>query len=102
MKYGTTKFLPHHMNYIVMEAWDDFKVSSGKTIRENCSRTNIPPLSPSEFTTNNQACVASSQVSSRSKAEQIKGIAVRNVAPIGVEEIRTDNSIVILQAKWII
>ena len=26
LKYGTTRFQPHHMNYVLVEAWDAFKV----------------------------------------------------------------------------
>ena len=33
LKYGTTKFLLHHMNYILVEAWDAFKISDRKIIR---------------------------------------------------------------------
>ena len=32
LKYGMKKFLTHHMNYALMEAWDSFKVSSGNSI----------------------------------------------------------------------
>ena len=30
LKYGTTTFLPHHMNSLLVEAWDAFKVSWGE------------------------------------------------------------------------
>ena len=26
LKYGTTKFPTHHMNYVLVEAWDYFKM----------------------------------------------------------------------------
>ena len=34
LKYGTTKFEPHHMNYSFVETWEDFMVSAGNIIRE--------------------------------------------------------------------
>ena len=62
MKYGTTKRLPHHMNSILVQARDAFKVYSGNIIRDRFVKTNIPSLIPPNFTTNTQVCVASIQV----------------------------------------
>ena len=33
MKYGTKNLSPHHMNSVLVETWDAFKMSAGKTIR---------------------------------------------------------------------
>ena len=71
LKYGTTKFLPHHMNYVLVEVWEDFKVSDGNIIMDRFVKTNLPPLIPTNLTKNNQACDNSIQVSSGSKAEEI-------------------------------
>ena len=68
MKYGTKTFSPHHMNFVLVEAWDAFKMSAGNIIRDSFAKTNLPPLSPPNLTTNNQACAASIQVSSGAKA----------------------------------
>ena len=43
IKYGTTKFLPRQMKSILVEAWDTFKVSPGKVIRDSIAKTKLPP-----------------------------------------------------------
>ena len=42
LKYGTKKFSSHHMNYIWVEAWDDFKMSAGNITRDRFAKTHIP------------------------------------------------------------
>ena len=59
LKYGTTNFLPRHMNYLLIEAWDAFKMSDGNIIMDSFVKTNLPPLRPTDLTTNTQACAAS-------------------------------------------
>ena len=60
-KYGTTKFSPHHMNSVLVEAWDAFKMSASNIIRDSFAKTKILPLRPPNLTTNTQAYSASSQ-----------------------------------------
>ena len=43
LKYGTAKFHPHHMNYVLVEAYYSFKISAGKIIRDRCAKTKLPP-----------------------------------------------------------
>ena len=43
MNYGTTKFSPHHMNFVLVEAWDDFRMSYGNTIRQIFAKKNYSP-----------------------------------------------------------
>ena len=69
LKYGTKKFSPHHMNSVLVEAWDAFKISTSNTIRESFEKTKLPPLIPTDLTTNIQACAASIQVPYGTKAE---------------------------------
>ena len=46
LKYGTTKFSPHHMKSVLVEAWYAFKMSAGNIIRDRFLK-NIPtPLIP--------------------------------------------------------
>ena len=54
LKYGTTKFSPHHMNAVLVEAWDAFNISSGNIIRDNFAKTKLPPLIPPNLTTTTQ------------------------------------------------
>ena len=52
LKYGTTKMLPNHMTSILVEAWDAFKVSSIKVIRNIYIKRKLPPLSHIDLTKN--------------------------------------------------
>ena len=65
MKYGTMRFQPHQINYILDETWEAFKVAFRNTIRYRFAKTNIIPLIPPNMITNTQACVASVQTSSK-------------------------------------
>ena len=69
MKYGTANFVPHHMDSILVQARYAFKVSAGNIIRYRFAKENLITLSPPNFTTNTQACVASIQASYGAKAE---------------------------------
>ena len=82
LNYGTTKFLPRHMKYVLVESWDAFKISAGNIIRDIFSKTNLPPLVSPGLTTNTQAYAASIQVSSESKAQINQQYISHTVAPI--------------------
>ena len=70
LKYGTKQILPHCIKPILVVAWDAFKVTDRKFIRKSFVKTKLPPLlSPTNLTANIQACAASVQISSVSKAE---------------------------------
>ena len=77
--------LPHHMKSILVEAWDDFKVSSVKVIRDSFLKTKLPPLRPPNLTKNTQACASYTQVSSGNKPEERNEISCRTVSPIEVQ-----------------
>ena len=62
LKYGTTKFSPHHMKSVLVEAWYAFKMSAGNIIRDIFEKK-LPTLRPPNLTTNIRACAASIQVS---------------------------------------
>ena len=96
MNYGTTKFSPHHMNFVLVEAWDDFRMSYGNTIRQIFATKKLLPLRPPNLTTNTQVCAASIQVSSGAKAEEINNISLHIVAPIELHFTRTDATMVVL------
>ena len=84
-----------------MEAWDAFKVSAGKVIRDSFAKRKLPPLIPTELTTNNQAYYSSVQLSSGSKSEEINEISHQTVVLIEVQETRTYDNMVVLQSKVI-
>ena len=43
LEYGTTKFSRHLMNSVLVEAWDAFKISDRKIIRDSFEKTKLPP-----------------------------------------------------------
>ena len=65
LKYGTTRFQPHRMNSVLVEAWDAFEVSSGNIILDSFAKTHLLSLSQPNMITNTQAMVASVQTSSK-------------------------------------
>ena len=72
LKYGMTKFSPQHMKFVLFEALDAFKMSDVNIIRDNFAKEQLPSLIPPNLTTNTQACADSIQLSSGSKAKEIK------------------------------
>ena len=95
LKYGTTRFQPHHMNSVLVEAWDAFKVSSGNIIVDSFPKTRILPLIPPNMITNTHSMVASVQTSSKG----INCIAEDTVSPIQLQVTRTNEPMVIIRAK---
>ena len=95
LKYGTTRFKPNHMNSVMVEAGDVFKVSSGNIVVDSFAKTHLLPLSPHNMITNTQAMVASVQTSSKG----INWIAEDTVAPIRLQVTRTNDPMVIIRAK---
>ena len=65
MKYGTTRFQPHHMNSVLDETWEAFMVPAGKIIRDNFAKNIILPFRPTSTIINTQAYVASTQIYSK-------------------------------------
>ena len=91
------KVLSLHMNSILVEAWDAFKLSSRKFIRYIFVKTKLLPLRPPDLTTDTQAFDSSVQVSYGAKAEEINKISRCTVAPIDLQLTRTDFPMVFLQ-----
>ena len=95
LKYGTTRFQPRHMNYVLVETWEAFKVSSGNIIRDSFTKTHLIPLIPPNMITNTHACVASVQTYSKF----INQISEDTLAPINLQVSRTNDPMVIIRAK---
>ena len=95
VKYGITRFKPHYMNTVLVEAWDAFKVSSGNIIVNSSAKTHTLPLSPTNMITNTQAMAASVKTFSKG----INQIAEDTVAPIQLQATRTNEPMVIIRAK---
>ena len=49
LKYGMTKFSPHHMKFVLVEALDVFKKSDGNIIRDSFAKEKLPPTNPSKL-----------------------------------------------------
>ena len=81
LNYGTMKFLPFHMNFVLVESWGAFKVSAGNIISNIFVKNLLLLISP-KITRNTQAFDASIQVPSVSKAEETNKISLRTVAHI--------------------
>ena len=96
LKYWTTIMLPHHMNSILVGAWDALKMSYGKVIRYRFSKTKLHPLSPPESTTNIQSCADFFREPSGSNSDKTNEISHRTVASIEVEYTNTDDPMVVL------
>ena len=62
-EYGTTRFQTHHMNAVLVEACNAFKIASGNIIVDSFAKTHILPLIQPNIITNTQAMVASVQIS---------------------------------------
>ena len=99
MKYGMKMFLPQHMNSILVESWDTFKVSYREVIREIFVKNKLLPLISTGLTTNTQAFNTSVQVSSGSKDEETNEIPRHKVSPIEVKQTRTNDPMVALRVK---
>ena len=95
LKYGTTRFQPHHMNSVLVEIWEAFTVSSRNIIRESFTKPHLLPLSSPKMITNTQACVASVQTSSKG----INQIAEYTLAPIQLQVTRINDPMVIIREK---
>ena len=83
------------MNYVLVETWEDFTVSSRNIIRDSFAKTHLPPLSPPNMITNTQSCVAFIQTSSKG----IDHIAEDTIAPIKLVTTSNNDPIVIILAK---
>ena len=92
LKYGTTRFQPHHINYVLVETWETVMLSSGNIIRESLAKTHLLPLSPPSMITNTQVCVASVQTSSK----VINHIAKDTLGPIKLQVTSTNDHMVII------
>ena len=90
----TTRFQLHHMNSVLVEAWEAFKVSYVNIIVDNFAKSHLLPLSPPHMITNTQACVASVQTFSKG----INHIAEDTLAPIKLQVTRTDETFRLYQS----
>ena len=59
--HGTLKFSLPHMNYVLVETWEDFKLSSTTITQKYFKKNNFLPLSPLDIDTNHKACLAGTQ-----------------------------------------
>ena len=97
MRYhGTLKFKRYHMNSVLVETWEDLKLSSATITHKAFKKTHLLPLYPPDIETNHQYCLAGTKQSNREKADEIWSIAKAIIAPIDKEEVVTNNPKVIL------
>ena len=83
--HGTLKFITAHMNSVLIEIREDFKLSSMTITHKFFKKTDFLLLYPLDIGTNHQDCPASTQQSNLEKADEIGCIANVSIAPIDME-----------------
>ena len=63
--HGTLKFTPTHMNSILVETWEAFKLSSATITQKYFNKTHLLPRYLSYISTNDQDCLAGTHVSNK-------------------------------------
>ena len=80
--HGTLKFTPAHINYVLVETWEDFKPTSATITQKSFKNTHLLPLSPPDIGTNHQAFLGGTQQSNIEKSGDIGRISKASIAPI--------------------
>ena len=62
-KHGTLKFIPDHMNVILVETWEDFKITPTLINQEDFNKTHLLPLSTPDKDTHHKYCLTYNQTS---------------------------------------
>ena len=60
--HGTLKFIPPHMNSILVETWEAFKISSEIITHNDFKKTHLLLLYPLDIGKNHQACFSDTQM----------------------------------------
>ena len=60
-QHGTLNFKNALMNYVLVESWRKFQLSSDPVIINAFKKTNLVPLTPPDEDTNTQACLEAAQ-----------------------------------------
>ena len=71
--HGTLKALAH-INYIVVEKWEYFKLLSASITKDACNKTRLIPLFPPYQDTNTQSFLADAQTPKGKILEEIETI----------------------------
>ena len=95
----TLNFIPLHINYVLVETWEYFWISSAAIAQKYFKNTHTHTLSWLDIVANRQSCLAGTQIPNRDKADEIGDIAKASIAPIDMEEFRTTDPMVILREK---
>ena len=97
--HGTLKFSLPHMNSVLVETWEAFKIPSATITQKAFKKTHLPPLYPADIGTNQQDHLAGIQLSNRDKDDDIGCIEKASIANIQMEEVRKTDPMVILREK---
>ena len=81
--HGTLEFTPAHMNSVLVETQEVFKLLHyhPKKHPEIFQEETPPPLPPTDIGTNHQACIAGTKQSNREKADDIGHIPKASIDP---------------------
>ena len=95
--HGTLKSTPPHMNYVLAETSESFKLSSATITYKSLKKKHLLHLYPPEIRTNHQACLSGTKQSNIEKAGEIARIVKVSIAPIDMEAVRTTDPMFILR-----
>ena len=95
--HGTLKFIPAHINSVLVETWEAFKLPSATTTQKAFKNTHLLLIYPPDIGTIHQSCLAGTQQSNREKAGEIGRIENTSIASIDMEEVRTTGPMEILR-----
>ena len=83
--HGTLKFITSHMNSVLIEIREDFKLSSMTITQKFFKKTHLLPLHPLDIGTNHQDFPAGTQQSNLEKADEIVCTENVSIAPIEMD-----------------
>ena len=72
INHGTLNFTPSHMNDVLVETWEAFKLSSDTTAQEDFNKTHLLHFLLPDKYTNHQYFLAATQTSKDQKSDEIE------------------------------
>ena len=83
--YVTLKFTQPHINYVLVETWEAFKLSSTTISQKYFEKTNLPTIYPPDICTNHQYLLAGTPISNIERENEIGNTENASIAPIYME-----------------
>ena len=80
--YVTLKFTQPHINYVLVETWEAFKLSSTTISQRYFEKTNLPTIYPPDICTNHQYLLAGTPIYNIERENEIGNTENASIAPI--------------------